>query len=163
VEEAMRFVRLLPISICGLVLGAAVPVLAGAADARPWLCRDKPVFSSKAAMTYQVANRGKERWQVSLMQFQPGTAHDGFEVIQSQEVPPDTKDADGNLPSGQYFAVAMYHSANGRWICPGYTRQSDQPPSGAVSQICFGDDPQNCLVTLTVRAAASTNRSADNR
>ncbi len=156
----MRLARLLLASICGFVLGAAAPVSARAADARPWLCRDKPVFSSKAAMTYKVTNRGGTRWRISLMKFQPGTAHDGFEVVESHEVPSDKDDVDGKLPSGQYFAVAMYHGPDGRWICPGYMRQSDRPPSGAVSQVCFGDDPQVCLATLTVRPAAPAAGSA---
>jgi hypothetical protein len=159
----MRLVRLLLTLISGIVVLASGALLARAADARPWLCRDKPVFSSKVAMTYQVANRGGSRWRLLLMQFQPGTAHDGFEIVASQDVPADIKDVDGNLAPGQYFAVAMYRGAEGRWICPDYTRQKDRPPSGSVGEICFGDDPQSCLVTLTVRPAAADTGSAMTR
>jgi hypothetical protein len=42
---------------CGIGLATAGALPAHAAEARPWLCRDKPVFSSSSAMTYQGAGQ----------------------------------------------------------------------------------------------------------
>ena len=61
--------------VFGLATVAAMP--ARAAEARPWLCRSKPVFSSDSAMSYRVVNHGGSRWELLLMQFEPGSAHDG--------------------------------------------------------------------------------------
>jgi hypothetical protein len=149
----MRLGGLLIAASCGIGLVAAGALSAHAAEARPWLCRSKPVFSSSSAMTYQVVNHGDSRWELLLMQFEPESAHDGYEVVASQELSASTGQAGGTLAPGRYFAVAMYSSAGGRWICPGYAEDKDRPV-GAVSRICYGEDSPLCPVTLTVLPAA---------
>ena len=37
-------------------------------------------------MTYQAVNHGGSRWELLLMQFEPESAHDGYEVVASQEL-----------------------------------------------------------------------------
>src|SRR5579864_5018051 len=138
---------------CGIGLATAGALPAHAAEARPWLCRDKPVFSSSSAMTYQVANRGESRWELLLMQFEPESAHDGYEIVASQELPAGAGQAGGPLAAGRYFAVAMYRGGGGRWICPGYAEDKDRP-AGAVSHICYDEESPGCPVTLTVLSAA---------
>jgi hypothetical protein len=133
-----------------MVVAAAAP--AAAVEARPWLCRDKPVFSSNSAISYGVANRGDRRWRLLLMQFEPGGAHDGFAVIATRDVAPAAA-VRGSLAAGRYYAVGMYRRG-GRWICPGYTQENEQPPAGALSQICYGDDPSDCPLTFSVFPAA---------
>ncbi len=50
--------------LTGLFVASAFSA-AKAADARPWLCRSKPVFSSSKPMTYEA--RGSGRWVLSFM------------------------------------------------------------------------------------------------
>jgi hypothetical protein len=144
---------------CGIGLATAGALPAHAVDARPWLCRNKPVFSSNSAMTYQVANHGGSRWELLLMQFEPGSAHDGYEIVASQELPAGAGQASGTLTAGRYFAVAMYRGGGGRWICPGYAQDKDRP-AGALSRICYGEEASSCPVTLTVVAAPSPGAAA---
>jgi hypothetical protein len=139
---------------CGIGLATTGALPAHAAEARPWLCRDKPVFSSSSAMTYQVANHGESRWELLLMQFEPGSAHDGYEIVASQELPAGAGRASGTLVAGRYFAVAMYRGGGGHWICPGYAQDKDRP-AGALSRICYGEEASSCPVTLTVVATPS--------
>ena len=152
----MRFGRLLAALACGFILAAGAALSADAAQARPWLCRDKPVFSSSSAMTYRVTNHGGSRWMMLLMQFEPNGAHDGFDIIATHDVAPGAARIGGSLGAGQYFAVAMRRGHGGLWICPEYVRDKDEPPSGAVSQICYGPDPSSCPVRLTVLPAAAS-------
>ena len=149
----MRLGGLLIAASCGIGLVVAGALSAHAAEARPWLCRSKPVFSSSSAMIYQVVNHGDSRWELLLMQFEPESAHDGYEVVASQELPAGTGQAGGTLAPGRYFAVAMFRSGAGRWICPGYAEDKDRP-AGAFSRICYGEDSPLCSVTLTVLSAA---------
>ena len=119
-----------------------------AAEARPWLCRAKPVFSSERPMTYEATNRGGGRWLMTFMRFDPsGLGHDGFTVSSTQDV---AAHAEGTLEAGQWYAVALYRSG-GHWICPGNAGESDEPASGVVSNLCYGRDPGECAVKLTVR------------
>ncbi len=119
-----------------------------AAEARPWLCRAKPVFSSDRPMTYEATNRGGGRWLMTFMRFDPsGLGHDGFTVSSTQDV---AAHAEGTLEPGQWYAVALYRSG-GHWICPGNAGESDEPASGVVSNLCYGRDPGECAVKLTVR------------
>ncbi len=141
----------------GVAVAGAPP--AHAAQARPWLCRDKPVFSSNSAMTYQVANHGGARWELMVMQFEMGGAHDGYEIVASQELPAGAGQASGALAPGRYFAVAMYRGGGGHWICPGYAQEKDRP-AGAVSRICYGEDRSSCPVKLTVVSAPSPGAAA---
>jgi hypothetical protein len=149
----MKFVRVALAPVFVSLLAATAATAAHAAEARPWLCRTKPVFSSDSAMRYSVANHGGARWDLLLMQFEPGSAHDGFEVIASHELAARDGHASGTLAPGRYFAVAMYRGGGGRWICPGYAEDRDRPPD-AVSRICYDEDSPGCPIALTVLPAA---------
>ncbi len=155
----MRLGRYLLAVSCGIALVVAGALSAHAAEARPWLCRSKPVFSSSSAMTYQAVNHGGSRWELLLMQFEPESAHDGYEVVASQELPAGAGRASGTLAPGRYFAVAMYRGDGGHWICPGYAEDKDRP-AGAVSRICYGEDSPLCPVTLTVVSAPPAGATA---
>jgi hypothetical protein len=127
---------------------------ASAADARPWLCRAKPVFSSNKPMTYQAVNHSAERWLLTFMRFDPsGLGHDGFTVSSTKDVATST---DGTLDAGQWYAVALYRSGS-HWICPGNARESDEPSPGVISSLCYGRDLGECTVKLKVRSQSSTN------
>jgi hypothetical protein len=154
----MKLRGLLLAACCGIGLAAAAATPAYAEGARPWLCRDKPVFSSNSAMTYRVVSHGSSRWDLLLMQFEMDGAHDGYEVVASHELSARTGEASGTLAPGRYFAVAMYRSGGGHWICPGYVKDSDRPP-GAVSRICYGEDSAGCPVDLTVLSTAPAGAS----
>ncbi len=122
-----------------------------AAQARPWLCRAKPVFSSDRPMTYEAVNRGAGRWLMTFMRFDPsGAGHDGFTVSSTQDV---AGRSEGSLDGGQWYAVALYFSS-GHWICPGNAGESDERSPGVVSSLCYGRDPGECTVKLTVRSRA---------
>jgi hypothetical protein len=155
----MRIKRLIFSVNCAIGLAIVAAMLAHAADARPWLCRSKPVFSSESAMSYRIVNHGGSRWELLLMQFEPGSAHDGYEVVASKELPAGAGQAGGTLAPGRYFAVAMYSGGGGRWICPGYAEDKDRP-AGAVSRICYDEESAGCPVTLTVLSAAHTGAAA---
>jgi hypothetical protein len=119
-----------------------------AAPPRPWLCRDKPVFSSDQPMVYETTNRSAHRWLMTFMRFDPaGGGHDGFTIFSTQEI---TASSQGNLEPGQWYAVALYRSGS-HWICPGNAENESAGP-GVVSRLCYGEDIGACPVTLTVRA-----------
>ena len=119
---------------------------ARAGEPRPWLCRDKPVFSSTKPMTYRV--RMAPRWQIFLMSFSAGAGHDGFDIAQSISHGPS-----GQIAAGRYFAVAL-RNAGGAWICPSAV---DDKPShdGTVADLCFGTDGDGCSVELIVTSGGS--------
>ncbi len=147
--------------IAGLSIVAAFAALTIAttsalgAEARPWLCRDKPVFSDDAGMNYSVTTRSGRAWRMFFMQFEPGAAHDGFEIVRSAPLTPGG-DAVGTLEAGRYFAVAMY-SSGGAWICPGYAQDSEHRPAGQLYNICYGQDGPPCLVTLAIMQSVPTH------
>jgi hypothetical protein len=132
-------------SIAALALLTATPVLAQ--EARPWLCRDKPVFSYDRSMEYQVTARPGRQWRMFFMKYSPDAAHDGFDIVDSREV---RGDSSGNLAAGQYFAVALYRQG-GHWICPDYTHDDRNPKLGEVSNLCYGNGGPPCLVKLQVK------------
>ena len=137
----------------------AVGSYAFGAEARPWLCRAKPVFSSDKPMIYEATNRGGGRWLMTFMRFDPsGLGHDGFTVSSAQDVAAHTQ---GTLESGQWYAVALYRSG-GHWICPGNAGESDEPAPGVISNLCFGREIGECEVKLTVRPQ-STGSGATQR
>jgi hypothetical protein len=144
-------------SWCAVILILALMLIgrslqAFAAEARPWLCRAKPVFSSDKPMTYQAVNRGAGRWLLTFMRFDPsGLGHDGFTVSSSQDVATRTE---GTLDAGQWYAIALYHSG-GRWICPGNAGESGEPSPGVISNLCYGRDLGECSVKLTVRSQSN--------
>jgi hypothetical protein len=120
---------------------------AQAAEPRPWLCRDKPVFSSDKPMTYAATNRGGGAWMLTFMRFDPGGGHDGFTVYSTQTVSGRTS---GTLEPGQWYAVGLYHEG-GHWICSGPAAENHQFVPGVVRDLCYGQAEGNCEVKLTVR------------
>jgi hypothetical protein len=139
-------------------LSAAAP--AGAAQARPWLCRDKPVFSSDHAMRFQVARQGG-RWRLLLMSFDPMGGHDGFTIVESQDLSSAVPSGRGQLPSGRYFAVAQYLQ-DGEWICPGYAQKSAKYNPNEVASICYDEESTGCAVKLIVSPIAAGARVPSN-
>ncbi len=142
-----------------LLLGAlSSPALA--AEPRPWLCRDKPVFSNPHPMSYKAhAQRGRE-WHIFLMQFSPGGGHDGFDIVKTIELPRGGGESSGQIPAGQYYAVALYHKASGYWICPAYAAEQNPPPLGVISSLCFSDTESGCKVKLTLSGDNTTQSPA---
>ena len=55
-----------------------------AEQGRPWLCRDKPVFSYDRAMEYEATARPGRQWRIFFMQYSPDAAHDGFDIVNSR-------------------------------------------------------------------------------
>jgi hypothetical protein len=146
--------NILKLRICFSIAAAITTLAAGSAfaqEARPWLCRDKPVFSYDHAMEYRVTASGGRSWRIFFMKYSPDAAHDGFDIINSSAI---GSGAAGNLTAGQYFAVALYREG-GHWICPDYTHDDHNPSLGEVSNLCYGDGGPPCLVKLLVKSAAS--------
>lgn len=136
------------------LLGAGRTALAN--EPRPWLCRQIPVFSGVKSMTWKATKRGAGHWIMTFMHYDPAGGHDGFTVVSTQEVAGGA--ATGTLEAGQYYAVALYRSG-GHWICPGNARESHDSATGAISNLCYGEDDGACDVKLMVGAAdASTSR-----
>lgn len=133
-----------------LILLAATFSVARAAEPRPWLCRDKPVFSTSGAARMDLVSRGSRRWQVFLMQFDPSGGHDGFTVTDSYSVGPGNRQSGANLTAGRFFAVAMYDSG-GHWICS--EPASDHRTPGTLASLCYSASGGSCDVNLTVRSA----------
>jgi hypothetical protein len=131
-----------------LAISASTPAFAD--QARPWLCRDKPVFSSARAMKYEVSARPGRQWKIFFMQYSPDAAHDGFDIVNSHELSSGGASATGHLEAGRYFAVALYRGGGGHWICPDYAHDDRTPKTGAVSNLCYGADGPPCLVNLNV-------------
>ncbi|MGH7782203.1 MAG: hypothetical protein ACREQR_20515 [Candidatus Binataceae bacterium] len=131
-----------------LAIAVAAPAYAG--QARPWLCRDKPVFSSEHAMDYRLAVNPGPRWQIFFMQFEPNAAHDGFDITDSKEIGGRSSNLSGKLSPGRYFTVAMYQQRPGVWVCHKYSRLQPSP-KGMVANICYGREESSCQVTLTVK------------
>ena len=105
-------------------------------------------------MRYEAGGPGGRRWRIFLMQFNPGTAHDGFGIVASQDL---AAAGSGALSSGRYFAVAMHLAANGHWICHPSARRLQASEASTVARLCFtGDeDSDTCQVTLKVTDAPS--------
>jgi len=122
-----------------------------AQQARPWLCRDKPVFSYDRSMEYQVTARPGRQWRIFFMQYSPDAAHDGFDIVNSRDIATRGHPVTGNLAAGRYFAVALYRGSGGHWICPDYTHDDRDPKLGEVSNLCYGEDGPPCLVKLQVK------------
>ena len=134
------------------VLAIAMASAAHAAEPRPWLCRDKPVFSSQQPMSYQLSTNSRSQWQLFLMQFTPGGGHDGFDIAKTA-----SGTSIGRLPAGRYFAVALRNS-RGNWICPAEVREQ-HATAGTISNLCFAAQDGGCNVTLLVSPDATTNAS----
>jgi hypothetical protein len=142
--------------LCAAVVGcvcACLQSIAGAAEARPWLCRDKPVFSSDQRVHYEARSRGQRHWRLFFMQFVAGGPQDGFAVIKSDDIEAGSSRAAGELGKGQFFAVALYLAPGGRWVCPRSAEEAEEPRGpGVVSQLCYSDEESDsCRVRLTIR------------
>ena len=102
-------------------------------------------------MRYEVSGPGGRRWQIFLMQFKLGAAHDGFDIIASHDL---AASASAPLPRGHYFAVAMHLASNGHWICHRSARRVEEAEPATVTHLCFGDEDSDiCQVTLRVTDA----------
>jgi hypothetical protein len=130
-------------ALAASVLVFAMASATQAAEPRPWLCRDKPVFSSQQPMSYQMTNSSRGGWRLFLMQFTPGAGHDGFDIAKTVNYT-----SSGHLPAGRYFAVAL-HSAQGNWICPAEVRD-EHSPAGVISNLCFAAQDGGCSVKFVV-------------
>ncbi len=143
--------KLLKFFSTAAILATLLASPAFADEARPWLCRDKPVFSYDRSMEYQVTASPGRQWRIFFMLYSPDAAHDGFEIVNSREVSSRGDPIGGNLAPGRYFAVALYREG-GHWICPDYTHDDRDPKLGEVSNLCYGEDGPPCLVKLRVKA-----------
>jgi len=124
-----------------------------AREARPWLCRIKPVFSGSHPMVY-TADGSSGRWRLTFMSFDPSGGHDGFTVVDSRDLGAASH-VDGQLDGGTYFVVAQYAGDGGAWICPANIRDHDRPAAGEITKICFGSESSDCGVELAVKPAAA--------
>ena len=149
----MKVGRLVFSVTCAIGLATVAAMPAHAAEARPWLCRSKPVFSSDSAMSYQVVNHGGCAMGVAIDAIRAGQRARRIRSRGLAGVACGRGQAGGTLAPGRYFAVAMYRGEGGRWICPGYAEDKDRP-TGAVSRICYDEESPGCPVTLTVLSAA---------
>jgi hypothetical protein len=145
------------IIVAGIMLAAASP--APAVEPRPWLCRDKPVFSSDQSMTYDASIRGSGHWVMVFMRFDPSGGHDGFTVFDTRDV---SGQITGPLEPGQWYAVGMYREGS-HWICSARAGETHQFVAGIVRDLCYGETEGGCDVKLTVRESgqgAAQNRSS---
>lgn len=133
-----------------LILLAATAAAVRAAEPRPWLCRDKPAFSTSGASRMDLASHDGRRWQVFLMQFDPSGGHDGFTITNSYNLGPGNRQASETVSGGRFFAVALYDSG-GHWICSGPAR--DERTAGTIASLCYSIAGASCDVNLTVRSA----------
>jgi|SRR5208337_257854 len=157
----MKILRIIRYILAAATIAMLISRPAFAAEARPWLCRDKPVFSSDRAMEYQVTARPGRQWRIFFMQYSPDAAHDGFDIVSSHEIGPRgdslhgnvsrIEPVSGNLAAGRYFAVALYRGSGGHWICPDYTHDDRDSKLGELSNLCYGEDGPPCLVKLQVK------------
>jgi hypothetical protein len=141
-----------------VALAAIIAMLATsalAAEPRPWLCRDKPVFSSDQPMSYELTSSSRREWHLFLMTYSPASGHDGFNVVKVLDAS-RARAATGHLAAGRYFAVALYHNASGYWICPGHAADQTAGQLGMVSALCFSDSESGCPVRLTVKPDHTT-------
>jgi len=139
--------RLISTAILAAGMLATAAAVAFAAEPRPWLCRDKPVFSSSGPMTYDASMRGGGHWVMTFMRFDPSGGHDGFTVFDSREV---SGQVTGTLERGQWYAVGMYRE-EGRWVCAGPAQENHQFVAGIVRDLCYGTADGGCDVKMIVR------------
>jgi hypothetical protein len=105
-------------------------------------------------MQYQATARPGRQWRIFFMLYSPDAAHDGFDIVKSQEIGSRGDAQSGSLNAGRYFAVALYRGNGSHWICPDYTHDNRNPSLGEVSNLCYGEDGPPCLVNLKVKASA---------
>ncbi len=137
-------------ALAAAAFAIVVASVAHAAEPRPWLCRDKPVFSSQHPMTYHLTTTSRSQWQLFLMQFTPGSGHDGFDIAKTA-----SGTANGHLPAGRYFAVAL-HNVRGNWLCPADVSEQ-HTPADTIGNLCFAAEDGGCNVRFTVTSDAGTS------
>ncbi len=147
IHSRVRLTMLIALGLTGTLLAASP---ARAMEPRPWLCRDKPVFSWNHPMNFELSARPGAEWRVFFMQFDPDSAHDGFSIIQTQELGPRSISVKGKLAQGRYFAVALRRQPHGLWTCPGYAHESPKFTPGVVAKLCYGASGGACDVNLMV-------------
>jgi len=143
-------------TLAQIITGIAIIMLvmtsvARAAEPRPWLCRDKPVFSYDRGMEYEASARPGRQWQLFFMEFDPSGGHDGFTIVSQRDLGIGGQSLTGQLAAGKYFAVALYRAEGGYWVCPGTARDSGAPKLGTVTNLCFSESGPVCRVTLAVK------------
>ena len=111
-STAMMIVPILTGIVIAIVMTASIAL---AAEPRPWLCRDKPVFSYDRGMEYEASARPGRQWQLFFMQFDPSGGHDGFTIVSQRDLGIRGEPLTGQLAAGRYFAVALYR-AEGRLL-----------------------------------------------
>lgn len=134
--------------LCEIVIAA--PAIS--AEPRPWLCRQIPVFSGSAPMTWRATKRGVGHWLMVFMRYDPSGGHDGFTIVSTRGVDGQTE---GSLDAGRWYAVAQYN-AGGHWICPGNATQSNDSSAGSISNLCYGEDEGACDVKLIVKSTSNS-------
>jgi hypothetical protein len=147
IRSCARPTMLIAVGLIGVLLASSP---ARATEPRPWLCRDKPVFSWNHPMNFELSARPGTQWRMFFMQFEPDSAHDGFSITQTHELGPRSISVKGKLAPGRYFAVALRRESGGLWICPGYARESPKFTPGIVSKLCYGESGASCDVNLLV-------------
>jgi hypothetical protein len=145
-------VALISMTFAAMLIAAAASSSI-AAEPRPWLCRDVPVFSSAKPITWRATARGGGQWLMTFMHYDPSGGHDGFTVVSTSDV---RGSAAGALNAGQWYAVALYRAGD-HWICPGSASDDDEPSGGAISSLCYGRGDDGCDVSLIVRPAESSS------
>jgi hypothetical protein len=148
--KTRRCARLAILIALGLTGAMLAPPFARAMEPRPWLCRDKPVFSWSHPMNFELSARPGAEWRMFFMQFDPDSAHDGFSITQTHELGPRSISVKGKLAQGRYFAVALRRRPGGLWICPGYAHESPSITPGIVAKLCYGESGSACDVNLLV-------------
>jgi hypothetical protein len=143
--------RLMSTVMLAVGMLATATAIVSAGEPRPWLCRDKPVFSSSGPMTYDASMRGSGHWVITFMRFDPSGGHDGFTVFESREM---SGQVTGTLERGQWYAVGMYRE-EGRWVCAGPAQENQQFVAGIVRDLCYGTADGGCDVKMIVRERSS--------
>ena len=78
-------------------------------------------------MQYEATARPGRQWRIFFMLYSPDAAHDGFDIVKSQEIGTRGDAQMGSLNAGRYFAVALYRGNGSHWICPGLLTRQSQP------------------------------------
>jgi hypothetical protein len=148
IRSSMSRSRRQAIGVAGFLASIMLATPASPAEPRPWLCRQIPVFSGSAPMTWHATRRGAGHWLMIFMRYDPAGGHDGFTVVSTHRI---DGQAEGLLDAGRWYAVAQYNSG-GHWICPGNASAAAGSSPGSISNLCYGEDEGGCDVRLIVKA-----------
>jgi hypothetical protein len=145
--SCVKFARNLAASALATFMISSISL---AAEPRPWLCRNIPVFSDTKPMTWHATQRGGGHWLMAFMHYDPAGGHDGFTVISTSDI---SGTASGALDPGHWYAVALYR-ASGHWICPGNASESNDSAAGTISSLCYGESDDACDLKFVVKPAS---------